>query len=434
MNKIGLIIWREFSTRVRKKSFIIMTLLAPILSAGLFILPAYLALQPGEDKIILVLDKVHLMDGERGRDDIQFQYIDPRKVDLDGGKKLFKKSGHYGFLYIPDGGNFDPDFIGKKATLYTLGDVNVSVENYIENQLEKYIQREKLKADGVDPEKVARAKTNITLNTLNIEDDVEKESLGLEKMGIGYVAGFMIYIFVFLYGVQIMRGVIEEKTSRVVEVMISSVRPFQLMMGKILGLASVAILQFIIWIVFASIAYSILSVFILGDALDASNVASQAQAAAENPIFDIMAIIESLPIGRIVFGFLFFFIFGYLLYAAMFAAIGSAVDKESDTQQFMLPVSLPLIAAIIVLITALDKPDGPIAFWFSIIPFTSPVVMMARIPFDVPIWQLILSMSLLVATFFFMTWVAGKIYRTGILMYGKKPKLKELLKWIRYGG
>tara|TARA_R110002096_G_scaffold436050_1_gene666061 strand:- start:4872 stop:6173 length:1302 start_codon:yes stop_codon:yes gene_type:complete len=433
MNKIGLIIQREFSTRVRKKSFIIMTILGPILSVALFVLPAYLATLPGEEKVVLVLDKVHLMDNDRGKEGLKFEYLNPKNFDLVAAKEILKETGKYGLLYIPDGGNMDPDWIRKKATLYTEGDANLGTVNYIENRLASYIQLQKLKLENVDPEAVKRSRTVVNLNTINIEEKEEKASAAELKMGIGYVSGFMIYIFVFLYGAQIMRGVIEEKTSRIVEVMISSVKPFELMLGKILGLAGVALLQFLIWLIFGGLMYFLATTFILGDALDAANI-SQENAGNNDMMMGIINSIDSINFPAIIGSFLFFFIFGYLLYAALFAAIGSAVDKESDTQQFMLPISLPLIAAIIVLVTALDKPDGPIAFWFSMIPLTSPVVMMARIPFGVPVWEIVLSMSLLVITFLFTTWMAGKIYRTGILMYGKKPTFRELIKWIRYKG
>lgn len=432
MNKIGLIIQREFSTRVRKKSFIIMTILGPILSVALFVLPAYLATLPGEERVVLVLDTVHLMDNDKGKEGLKFEYIDPRVFDLEGAKKLLKETEKYALLYIPDGGNMDPDWIKKKTTLYTEGDASIGTVNYIENRLASYIQLQKLKLENVDPEAVKRSQTVVNLNTINIEENEEKASAAETKMIVGYVSGFLIYIFVFLYGAQIMRGVIEEKTSRIVEVMISSVKPFELMLGKILGLASVAILQFVIWLLFGGLMYFLAANFILTDTLDAANVGAIAQESSK--IQDIFNSINSIDFPMVIGSFLFFFIFGYLLYGSLFAAIGSAVDKESDTQQFMLPVSLPLIAAIIVLFTALDKPDGPIAFWFSMIPLTSPVVMMARIPFGVPAWQLILSMSLLVGTFILSTWIAGKIYRIGILMYGKKPTLKELVKWMRYKG
>lgn len=437
MSKTGLIIQREFTTRVRKRSFIIMTILGPILSAALFVLPAYLATLPSDERTVLVLDEARLLRYDEGKGSLKFKYIPPKDFDLKSGKEFFEEQEDYAFLYIPDYSVGDPDFIGRNIILFGRGDINLGVENYIENQLEKYIQKEKLKAQGVDPEVLARTKTNIRIRTININEGEETESLAAVKMGIGYVAGFMIYIFVFLYGAQVMRGVIEEKTSRIVEVMISSVKPFQLMLGKILGLASVALLQFIIWVLFGTGLYFIASIFILGDKLDASNIAQQGNISSEvegELIFDIMRTIDAINFPAIIGSFLFFFIFGYLLYAALFAAIGSAVDKESDTQQFMLPVSLPLIASIIVLIRAIDSPDGSLAFWFSMIPLTSPVVMMARIPFGVPLWEVALSMTLLVTTFILLTALAGRIYRTGILMYGKKPKLSELLKWITYKG
>lgn len=433
MNKIGLIIQREFSTRVRKKSFIVMTILGPILSVALFVLPAYLATLPGDEKVVLVLDKVHLMDYDQGKEGLKFEYLDPSKHDLKAAKEILKATEKYGLLYIPDGGNMDPDWIRKKATLYTEGDANLGTVSYIENRLASYIQLQKLKLENVDPEAVQRSKTTVNLNTINIEEKEEKASTTELNMGIGYVSGFMIYIFVFLYGSQIMRGVIEEKTSRIVEVMISSVKPFELMLGKILGLAGVALLQFTIWLLFGGLMYFLAVNFILADTLNAASL-DVPSGGGQDKLVTIIGQIQNINFPLVIGGFLFFFIFGYLLYAALFAAIGSAVDKESDTQQFMLPVSLPLIAAIIVLITALDKPDGPIAFWFSMIPLTSPVVMMARIPFGVPVWEMILSMSLLVITFLGTTWFAGKIYRTGILMYGKKPTFKELIKWVSYKG
>ncbi len=431
-SKIALIIYREFITRIRKRSFIIMTIIGPVLSAALFILPAYFATLPDEERVIVVLDQPTLMDFDRGKDNLKFNYLDPRVYDFEQARAFFRKSGHYGLLYIPSGETMDPDFISRNITLYSLGDINFSTENYIRDQLEEYIQKEKLKSQGVDPEVLARTKTKVRLRTINMEEGTEKESLTPVKMGIGYVAGFLIYLFVFIYGAQIMRGVIEEKTSRIVEVMVSSVKPFELMLGKIIGLASVALVQFLIWLVFGVAIYTLASVFILGDAVEASRITTPGYQANQDISFQVLNTLSQINFPYIIGCFLFFFLFGYLLYAAVFAAIGSAVDKESDTQQFMFPVSLPLIASIIVLIRALDNPDGAIAFWFSIIPFTSPIVMMARIPFNVPWWELALSMVLLVGAFLTMTWLAGRIYRTGILMYGKKPKLKELAKWITY--
>ncbi len=431
MNKTWLILKREFATRVRKRSFIIMTLLGPILSAALFILPAYLATLPQDYRSILVLDEPGLLNYDKGKDIVAFRYLPPQKFDLDAAKKFFRDEEDYAFLYIPMRASGDPDFMARNSLLYSKGDVNPGIENYIENTLEKYIQQEKLKALGIEPEVMAKTKTRVNIKSFNLEDGKETEGLTLVKMGIGYVAAFLIYIFVFVYGAQVMRGVIEEKTTRIVEVMISSVKPFQLMLGKILGLAGVALLQFSIWVLFGALFYFLAFTFILGDQLEAGSVAG-GLTAQNNDIIEIFRIIEAINFPYLIACFLFYFLFGYLLYAAMFAAIGSAVDKESDTQQFMFPVSLPLIAAIIVLIRALDDPNGAIAQWFSQIPFTSPIVMMARAPFSIPWYELALSMLLLIASFLMMSWLAARIYRTGILMYGKKPKLREILKWISY--
>lgn len=431
MSKTWLIIKREFSTRVRKRSFIIMTILGPVLSAALFILPAYLATLPQDYRNILVLDEPGLLNFDKGKEDVAFRYLDPRKVDIDSAKAFFKAGEDYAFLHIPFRASGDPDFMARNSVLYSKGDVNPSVENYIESTLEKYIQQEKLKALGVEPEVMVRTKTRVNIKSFNLEDGKQTEGLTLVKMGIGYVAAFMIYIFVFVYGAQVMRGVIEEKTTRIVEVMISSVKPFQLMLGKILGLAGVALLQFMIWVLFGALFYFLAFTFIIGDQLEAANVATGV-AASNNEILAAFKVIDAINFPYLIFCFLFYFLFGYLLYAAMFAAIGSAVDKESDTQQFMFPVSLPLIAAIIVLIRALDDPNGGIAQWFSMIPFTSPIVMMARVPFNIPWYELVISMLILVVSFLVITWLAARIYRTGILMYGKKPKLKEILKWITY--
>ncbi len=432
MNKTWLIIKREFSTRVRKKSFILMTVLGPILSSALFILPAYLASLPEDERTVVILDEPTLLDFDKGKESLKFKYLPPQEFDLELAKEFFLENEDYAFLYIPLSDSGDPDLMGKNIMLFAKGDVSIGVENYIQSRVEKYVQREKLKAEGVDPGIIARTKGKIKIRTLNINEGNETESMAPIKMGIGYACGFMIYLFVFLYGAQVMRGVIEEKTSRIVEIMISSVKPIQLMAGKIFGLAAVALTQVIIWIGFGGLFYFIAMQFFMGDKLDAAQIAASKGIETNDAAFEVFNIIGSINFPYILTCFVFFFLFGYLLYAAMFAAIGSAVDKESDTQQFMLPVSLPLIAAIVVLIRALDQPDGSLAFWFSMIPFTSPIVMMARVPFNVPLWELLLSMSILVITFLVITGMAARIYRTGILMYGKKPKLVELLKWLKH--
>jgi len=316
--------------------------------------------------------------------------------------------------------------------VYRAGDLSMGVQSYLEKRLEKYLQNEKLKASGVSPEIVARTKTQVNLRTINTKEGTETENATFLKMGIGYVAAFLIYMFVFLYGSQVMRGVIEEKTNRIVEVMVSSVKPLELMTGKILGIALVALLQFTIWVGFGALLYFLSVSVFLGDALDPEKIAAGAQSASSSRALDIFKSLSTINFPLLLGVFLFYFVVGYLLYASLFAGLASVVDKESDAGQFTFPVSLPLILAIIVLFRAVDDPNGALAFWFSLVPFTSPVIMLARIPFGVPGWELVLSMSLLLLTFVGGLWVAAKIYRTGILMYGKKPKFTELFKWLRH--
>jgi ABC-2 type transport system permease protein len=435
MGNIGLIIQREFKTRVRKKTFIVLTILGPILSAALFVVPAFLATLPGDDKIITVLDEPMLLDFDEGKENLKLRYLNPKDFNEELALKFSKKKKDYGFLHIPLSQTIDPDWLASNVKLYREGDVSIGVQNYIENRLEKYLQDEKLKASGVDPQIVARTKTNVNLRTINTKVGTETTNAAFLKMGIGYVTAFLIYMFVFLYGSQVMRGVIEEKTNRIVEVMVSSVKPIELMLGKILGIALVALLQFSIWVVFGALLYTASISLFLGDALNPENISAMGNNPAFNEnsfAFDLFATLSTINFTLILSTFLFYFIFGYLLYASLFAGLASVVDKESDAGQFTLPVSLPLIIAIVVLIRAVDDPDGSLAFWFSIIPLTSPIIMLARIPFGVPTWQLILSMTLLLLSFLGAVWAAAKIYRTGILMYGKKPKFSELFKWLTY--
>lgn len=434
--KIWLILKREFLTRIRKRSFVVMTILGPVLSAAIFVLPAYLATLPEDHRTVMVLDETGLMDFDRGKENLAFRYLPPSEFDLERAKAYFRTQDDYALLYLPHSETGDPDFIARNTLLYGRGDVSLAVEGYIEGKLEKYIQREKLKALGVESDILARTQTRVNIRALSLREDGEAvKSVALTKIVIGYAAALLMYMFVFLYGAQVMRGVIEEKTSRIVEIMVATVKPFHLMTGKILGIALTAMLQFVLWLVFGGLFYFVAAGFILGDQLDASRIAQQSPVAPDqNFILEVFQTVEVINLPLILGCFIFFFVFGYLLYAAVFAAIGSAVDKESDTQQFMFPVSVPLIASLVVLIRALENPDGSLAFWFSMIPFTSPVMMMARIPFGVQPWELALSMGLLVLSFILMIWLAARIYRTGILMYGKKPSFKEIAKWITYRG
>lgn len=435
MKNLGLIIKREFSTRIRKPSFIILTLLAPVLMAIMLFLPAYLATLPGDEKVISVLDESVLLDFDKGNDELKLRYLNPEDFDFEKAKAFSEAADDYAFLHVPLSEGGDPDFVARNIRLFRKGDVSLSVENYLERNLEKYLQKEKLKTEGVDPEILARTKTKVNLRVVNTEAGLETENATLVKMGIGYVAAFAIYLFIFIYGSQVMRGVIEEKSNRIMELMVSSVKPFDLMMGKILGIGSLALLQFIIWIGLGALIFALFSATFIDPALATGNPAAGAEqlsALQDTPAFEIYRSLQTVNFTNVLLSFLFYFIGGYLLYGALFAAIGSAVDKEADSQQFILPLTIPLILSLLVILRALDNPDGALAFWMSEIPLTSPLVMMARIPFEVPLWEQLLSMLLLALSFLGSVWLAAKIYRVGILMYGKKPTFKELYRWTRY--
>lgn len=436
MKTIQIIILREFLSRVRKKSFIIMTLIGPILLGTVMVLPAFLASQSLEEREILVVDPGRIIYPNPGNDEVQLNYLEkPGEWDAEAAKAYFEESEAYALLYLPTGSNWDPDFIAKNATVYGKNDVSLGTQSYLKDLIRNSIQQEKLKLEGVDPAILAQTKTDVSLRAVILEGEQEKASATEIKTAVAFIAGFLIYLFIFLFGAQVMRGVIEEKTSRIVEVIISSVKPFQLMMGKITGIALVGLLQFLIWVVLVAIIYSVSMVALFPDGMDPQQlVAGGGQLAAEEMTKKLAVIqaLDSINFGTITSLFLFYFMGGYLLYGSLFAAIGSAVDSETDTQQFMLPITVPLILSIALAMPILENPDSNLAFWMSMVPLTSPIAMMIRIPFGVPVWEIALSMTLLAAGFIFTTWLAGRIYRIGILMYGKKVNYKELAKWIRY--
>ena len=338
-------------------------------------------------------------------------------------------------LYIPAGEGWDPDFIKRNILLYGKEDIGMELQGFIENRIEDKINRQKLLKQGVDPEVVNQAKTQVNIKsfTLGEEDGQDETSATPLKMGLGYIAGMMIYFFIFFYSVQVMRGVIEEKTSRIVEVIISSVRPYQLMLGKILGIGLVGVVQFLIWIILSSLIYVVVSQFVYPE-IFAQQVISGPNGAdlsvlETTGIFDM---VSSINFPLVLGGFVFYFFGGYFLYSALFAALGSAIDQEADSQQFMLPVTAPMIIAIITAMNVIQEPNGQLAFWMSMIPLTSPITMMIRLPFGIPLWEVALSGAILVASFFAVVGIASKIYRVGILMYGKKVTWKELYKWLKY--
>jgi ABC-2 type transport system permease protein len=452
MNKISVIIKREYVTRVRKKSFIIMTILAPVLMAAIFIVPTLVMMnQSGElKKIAVIEDNSNLFKGViKNTKDAEFVYLENVKVeDL---KKTFEKSGYYGILYI------SPELVNTPNAVYLISSKQppIGLLSYIEAALKKEIERQKLLAYKVEnlDEIMKNVETNVSVQTKKLDEfGVEKGTSTGIAMVLAYILGFLMYMLVFIFGAQVMRGVIEEKTSRVVEVIISSVKPIQLMMGKIIGIALVGLTQFLIWIILTASLAMVIKTTILQktNITEISQSVPQnlmsgnqqavgtAQASAISPQLAELSKMFDNAInqrwGLIIICFIFYFITGYLLYASIFAAIGSAVDNETETQQFMLPVTIPILLGLMVAMGTMQNPESSLSFWCSMIPLTSPIVMMARIPFDVPGWQIAVSMVIMVITFGAFVWMAAKVYRTGILMYGKKTSWKEMWKWLRYSG
>ncbi|MFZ4522649.1 MAG: ABC transporter permease [Bacteroidales bacterium] len=454
MKKIFLIIQREYLTRVKKRSFIVMTILGPLLMAATIVVPIYLATRTNETKSVAVLDETGIFyEKFKDSDNIKFHYL---VSDISTAKANFAKSDDHALLFIPK----TEVTLPTNAIIYSEKSVSINVTSYIRNVMSKQIEELKLQArlrelqtdkkDPVSVDDILRSiKTSVDINTMKIgEDGKESKSYTEINMVLGMVSGILIYFFIFMFGAQVMRGVIEEKTSRIVEVIISSVKPFQLMMGKIIGVGLVGLTQFLLWVILTFGIVTVVTSVMTGKDMKKSateqmmqqkqgmnaavSQAIESQNDSPDEMGGVMEAINSVNFPVMIGAFIFFFLVGYLLYAALFAAIGGAVDSEADTQQFMLPITIPLILSIVMAQFIIQDPDGPVAFWLSIFPLTSPVIMMIRIPFGVPYIQVILSMVLLLLGFLGTTWLAGKIYRTGILMYGKKISYKELWKWIRY--
>ncbi len=420
-----------------------MTILMPALMAGMFILPAYFMSQDDTKvRTIAVYDGSTILLGQlESNDYTKYKFVPQEEYDKI--KDNLKTTDYYALLVI------QPNVLNTKTVqLISTSNISFDVKNQIQNKIRSVIEKEKMaeviKQTSIpDLEaRIAATKTPINVTTIKLGESGEAKKSSTEiGMILGYIFGFVIYIFILLYGQMVMQGVMEEKQSRIVEVIISSVKPFELMMGKIIGIALVGLTQLGLWIILgiAIIAGARGMIPAAQHAGTATEVMAQSQMAAQaaspaemDKIQEILSMLGSVNFPLIIGCFIFFFIGGYLLYSSMFAAVGSAVDAQEDAQQFMMPIMMPIILAIMVMMSAIKNPEGATAFWFSMIPFTSPVVMMARIPFGVPAWQLVLSMVILIVTFVGMVWAAGKIYRTGILMYGKKASWKELGKWLTY--
>jgi ABC-2 type transport system permease protein len=437
MNKLKLIIRREFLAKVKNKSFIVMTVLSPLLMVGLVMLIFYLNEKNSEDvRTIVLVDESNLI-ASVFTDTKSTKYKDLTALGIEEARKQ-AKDFYYGVLYIPKSDSLKN--LSNGISFYTEDAPGLDLLNSIENKLENRIRDLKIEQLHFDIARLKSTETNVEIATENFLGEKSSKIGSLLRMAAGGGFGYLIFMFIIIYGTSVMRSVIEEKTSRIIEVIISSVKPFQLMLGKIIGNALAGVLQFIIWMISAGLLmFAITSFFGIdpagsGSAMTQMNpeVMQQVQESASSELHLALQEMKNLPILTIFFSFIVYFLGGYLIYSSIYAAIGAAVDSETDTQQFMLPVLMPLIIAIYVGFSVIGNPHGPIALGFSLFPLTSPIVMLMRIPFGVPWWQIVTSMALLIITFVAMVWFAAKIYRVGILMYGKKPSYKELYKWLKY--
>lgn len=436
MNKIGLIIGREFNERVRKKSFIITTILMPVLMLLLMAAPALImTFSQGDEKQIGVIDASQLIGDHLQSDEtVHFESLD---IPLEEARR--SRTDLFAILYIA------PDILEnpKGVQLYANSSTSMTLESTICSQIENILEEEKLKHYEIENLQTIldEVKTSVSMQTFRNDKSQEtgnKAQSSIVATIIGYILAFVLYMFLLIYGSMVMQSVIEEKNNRVLEVMVSSVKPFDLMMGKILGVGSVAVLQVVIWGVLILGMGTLVVPHLMPEEVMASATALEQGAALESADLDpemMQAIVAMTDTGYLmkIFVSMILFVFGgFLLYAAMFAAVGSAVDNVQDAQQLQTPITLPIILGLLMMMAVINDPTSKLAFWFSVIPFTSPIVMMARIPYDIPTWEIILSLVVLYLTFVALVWFAAKIYRVGIFMYGKKPTLKELWKWMRY--
>ena len=442
-NKIGLIIRREYLTRVRKKSFILMSLLSPIIMAGVLTFALWTSLEESEDQKILVIDDNYpFFENLDGSSKLTYDILD---ISLPKGEALLEISDYTALLYLPKN-----ILQSKSGQLIFKKQPSIKVQRQIEQSVQQYLEISKLKEFSISEADYRRLKAPFNLLTFQFKGaGAEAEETNLLPAIVGLVFGILIYFFIFMYSVQVMRGVIEEKTNRIIEVMISSVKPFQLMMGKIIGVGAVGLTQFALWILLTISLVEGGQFLLLGNKYDASQVNTpmtemvQQQVEQEQSINitqlsqedNLFNKIRRINFPVMIAVFIFYFLGGYLLYSALMAAVGSAVDNDTDTQQFIFPITFPLLLSYILSFSVFENPSSDMAIWLSIIPFTSPVIMMIRVAIGIEsadMWQVYLSMALLIGTFLGAVWMSGKIYRVGILMYGKKPSLREILKWLNY--
>ena len=401
-----------------------MTFLTPLFMIGVFIVPILLA-SSSEDKTTIAIIDNNKFKEFRLISSLNLEYTYLNELNLEQHKTTLIETYDF-LLHIPEIDSIEQ--IESSIEVYSINQMSLSIKQNVENQIDKKLTNIYLLQSGINPDQIKKSQSKSTIKTYVVDEQGENIKGNSEaSFGIGLVGGFLIYIFIFMYGTMVMRSVIEEKTNRIVEIIISSVKPFKLMLGKIISVALVGLSQFTLWIILGFVFLLIANVFISTD-LDVTNLNTNEAVLSSEIGSSLMA----LPIKSLFFVFIIYFLGGYLLYGSLFAAIGSVSDQETDNQQFIVPITIPLIVSFVIVQVVIDNPHGGLAYWLSMIPFTSPIIMIARIPFGVPLHELLFSISLLIGGFLLTTWVAAKIYRVGILMYGKKISYKELWKWLKY--
>ncbi len=433
MDKILLILKREYISRVKKKSFLLATFLMPILIGGMYALSIYLSVKDSDEEFLIkVIDESgyvgnKIEDKGVAKFEVITGQIDSVKTDVEQGEG-------FALLYIPELDLYKP----KGIELYTMQTPGMELESDVDDAVENALEATKMDNLGLRQNTLDSIKTRISIKSKSLSGEASTAGSSTIAMAIGTISGLLIYMFIMIYGSQVMRAVMQEKTSKIVEILVSSVKPYQLMMGKILGVALVGLTQFALWMI---LTFAILSIGpmlldvdpqVAADAASGVSVAgnSGGNAQALEAMDKLNDVLGEINIPLILGAFLYFFLTGYLFNAALFAMVGSAVDSEADTQQFMMPIMMPVIISMMMLGPVLKDPAGDLAFWLSMIPFSAPIIMMVRIPFDVPTWQLILSMLIMIGGFLGTTWMAGRVYRIGILMHGAKVNYKVIFKWM----
>ncbi|MGG7036958.1 MAG: ABC transporter permease [Flavobacterium sp.] len=434
MSKLALIIKREFIAKVRNKSFIVMTFLSPLLFVAIGVFVGYLSNMKSEQKNIAIHDESGLFAREFKSDD-EYRYINLSAIDVKILKDSIINESYEGLLVIPD--VKDSVSFAKGIQFISNDSPSLGFIDDLQSVINRKLTQVNFAKSGLDIKAVEKAQADVNINLVKSSGEEALKGLNEIKIAIGGAFGYLIMMFIIIYGNMVMRSVIEEKVSRIIEVIISSVKPFQLMMGKIIGTSLAGILQFMIWVTLGLCAMFVVSTMFGIHIGATSGVEQQAMHAAQQEMGGTIQLyikeLWNLPIATILISFIVYFIGGYFLYSSFYASIGAAVDNETDSQQFLLPIIMPLILGVYIgFFTVINDPHGTIATVFSMIPLTSPIVMMMRIPFGVPLWQIIVSVLLLFGTFLLVVWFAAKIYRVGILMYGKKPTWRELAKWLKY--